>query len=174
MTWDEIPRELFFFTLRIVTGFIWGQWTFCRVLGVSCCCGNCCFAFAFLFFGGYRSVSFQSLVFRHLVILPVRNSRKLPTILNQWKTKGILAHLYMDGRIFKPRVIIYTVCCKWTTKISSIEMPCIFVCLLFNLDTRFWHQLPLLVDLLMARKLLKCFWMPCSSRKLPTELELVR
>ena len=42
--------------------------------------------FVCLFFlagGGYRSVSFQSPVFRHVVILPVRNIRKLSALLNQ-------------------------------------------------------------------------------------------
>ena len=44
--------------------------------GVSRFCGDYCW-FAFVLWCGYFSVSFQSVVLRHLVIAPVLNTKKL-------------------------------------------------------------------------------------------------
>ena len=61
--------------------------------GVSWFCGDYCW-FAFVLWCGYFSVSFQSVVLRHLVIAPVLNTKNYGGAARRFGTSQIKIHVF--------------------------------------------------------------------------------
>ena len=112
MTWHEVPRELSFLLSRLLLVLFGASGHFVEFKVFLVVAETVASPLFFVFWGVSFSVFSLSCISSFGDFTRSQHQEITNNFKSVKKKTGILAHLYMDTRIFKKRIIMYTVCCK--------------------------------------------------------------